>query len=79
MVGPLFSVFASVNTQTSHRFSVDSEDPHPSSFKGQTPDELCAGTGDDVVAELAKARAKALQERMARNRAAHCSSCPKAA
>jgi hypothetical protein len=31
------------------------------------------------VAELAEARAKALQERMARNRAAHCASCPKAA
>ena len=52
--------------------------PH-SSFKGQTPDEVYGGTGDDVVAELAKARAKALQERMARNRAAHCASCPKAA
>jgi hypothetical protein len=52
--------------------------PH-SSFKGQTPDEVYAGTGDDVVAELAKARAKARQERMARNRAAHCAVCPKAA
>jgi transposase InsO family protein len=50
-----------------------------SSFKGQTPDEVYAGTGDDVVGELAKARAKTLQERMARNRAAHCASCPKAA
>jgi hypothetical protein len=37
--------------------------PH-SSFKGQTPDEVYAGTGDDVVTELAKARAKARQERI---------------
>jgi transposase InsO family protein len=52
--------------------------PH-SSFKGQTPDELYAGTGEDVVAELAEARKKARQERLAKNRVAHCSRCPKAA
>ena len=52
--------------------------PH-SSFKVQTPDELYAGTGDDVVVELAQAREKARSERMAKNRSAHCSSCPKAA
>lgn len=52
--------------------------PH-SSFKGQTPDELYTGTGDDVVVELSKAREKARSERIATNRAAHCPSCPKAA
>jgi transposase InsO family protein len=51
--------------------------PH-SSFKGQTPDELYSGTGDGVVVELAEARAKARRERFARNRASHCSICPKA-
>ena len=52
--------------------------PH-SSFKGQTPDEVYTGTGDAVEAELAAARKKARQERMAKNRAAHCSRCPKVA
>jgi transposase InsO family protein len=52
--------------------------PH-SSFKGQTPDELYHGTGDDVVVELAQARAKARRERLAKNRTACCSVCPKAA
>jgi putative transposase len=52
--------------------------PH-SSFKGQTPNELYAGTGDEVVVELMKAREKARSERIATNRAAHCPSCPKAA
>jgi transposase InsO family protein len=51
--------------------------PH-SSFKGQTPDELYRGIGDGVVVELAEARAKARRERIAKNRASHCSSCPKA-
>ena len=52
--------------------------PH-SSFKGQTPDELYAGTGEDVVAELAEARKKARHKRIESNQAAHCSRCPKAA
>ena len=52
--------------------------PH-SSFKGQTPDERYNGIGYDVVIELAKARAKARRDRLANNRASHCSSCPKAA
>ena len=52
--------------------------PH-SSFKGQTPDELYNGTGGQVVVELAEARAKARLERLAKNRASHCSSCPNAA
>jgi hypothetical protein len=52
--------------------------PH-SSFQGQTLDELYAGTGDNVVAELAQARKEARRERTARNRSAHCSSCPRAA
>jgi len=48
-------------------------------INGQTPDEVYAGTGDHVIAELAAAKAKARQQRIARNRAAHCPSCPKAA
>ncbi len=52
--------------------------PH-SSFKGQTPNERYLGTGDDVVAKLAEARAKARQERVERNRVASCSACTKAA
>ena len=52
--------------------------PH-SSFRGQTPDEVYAGTGDDVVVELAKARDKARSERIDRNRSAQCSRCPKVA
>lgn len=52
--------------------------PH-SSFKGQTPDELYAGIGDDVVVELAKARDQARSERIEKNRLSHCSSCPKVA
>ena len=52
--------------------------PH-SSFKGQTPNERYDGTGDDVVINLAQARAKARRDRLAKNRASHCSSCPKAA
>ena len=47
--------------------------------KGQTPDELYAGTGDNVVVELAQAREKARQERIARNRVADCSTCPRVA
>jgi putative transposase len=52
--------------------------PH-SSFKGQTPDERYNGIGDDVVIELAQARAKARRNRLAKNRASHCSRCPNAA
>jgi hypothetical protein len=52
--------------------------PH-SSLNGQTPNELYAGTEDDVVVELMKAREKASSERIATNRAAHGPSCPKAA
>lgn len=52
--------------------------PH-SSFRGQTPDEVYRGVGDQVPVELAEARKRARRERIAKNRAAHCSSCPKAA
>jgi transposase InsO family protein len=52
--------------------------PH-SSFQGQTPDELYAGTGSEVVVELARARDKARRERIEKNRSAQCPSCPKAA
>jgi hypothetical protein len=48
--------------------------PH-SSFKGQAPDEMYAGTGHDVVAELEEARGNARQERMARNRAHEPTPC----
>jgi hypothetical protein len=48
--------------------------PH-SAFRGQTPDEVYFGTGDHVPDELAAARTKALQKRLAANRAQSCSTC----
>jgi len=50
-----------------------------SSFKGRTQDEVYARTAQQAEVELAEAGAKARQQHTARNRAAHCSSCPKAA
>jgi putative transposase len=52
--------------------------PH-SSFKGQTPNELYDGKGDEVVVNLAESRVKARMERLERNRAASCSACANAA
>ena len=49
--------------------------PH-SVFQGQTPDEMCFGSGEHVPGTLAAARADVRRERMAENRARHCAVCP---
>jgi hypothetical protein len=48
--------------------------PH-SAFSGQTPDEMYFGTAADLPAELAAARSKAREERLAANRAMSCNQC----
>jgi transposase InsO family protein len=48
--------------------------PHPA-FSGQTPDEMYFGTAVDLPAELAAARSKAREERLAANRAMSCNQC----
>jgi hypothetical protein len=52
--------------------------PH-SAFEGQTPDEVYFGRGAQVPDELAARRHAARRERVARNRSAACSACPRAA
>jgi len=48
--------------------------PHPA-FRGQTPDEMYFGTAVDLPAELAAARNKAREARLAANRAMSCNQC----
>src|ERR1019366_407923 len=48
--------------------------PH-SAFAGQTPDEMYFGTAVDLPAQLAAARSKAREERLAANRAMTCDQC----
>ncbi len=48
--------------------------PH-SAFKGQTPDEMYFGTGDEVPEELEGAKVAARTERMEVNRARSCRKC----
>ena len=48
--------------------------PH-SAFRGQTPDEMYFGNGDDVPDDLASARKGARNERLAVNRALACAVC----
>ena len=48
--------------------------PH-SAFRGQTPDEIYFGIGDDVPAKLADARQAARQARLDVNRARRCAVC----
>ena len=48
--------------------------PH-SAFKGQTPDEMYFGTGDEVPEELEAAKVAARAERMEVNRARSCRKC----
>ena len=48
--------------------------PH-SAFRGQTPDEMFFGKGDDVPDQLARARAAARRARLAENRAKSCAVC----
>jgi putative transposase len=49
--------------------------PH-SAFRGQTPDEMCFGTGDAVPADLASLAAVARRARGEANRSASCETCP---
>ena len=48
--------------------------PH-SAFRGQTPDEMYFGTGEDVPARLAEGKAEARQRRLEENRRARCAVC----
>jgi len=48
--------------------------PH-SAFRGQTPDEMYFGTGEDVPGRLAEGKAEARQGRLEENRRARCSVC----
>jgi hypothetical protein len=52
----------------------NSQLPH-SAFRGQTPDEMYFGTGDDVPEELEAARAAARPARMEENRVVACAAC----
>ncbi len=48
--------------------------PH-SAFKGQTPDEMYFGTGDEIPGELDAAKKSARAKRMEVNRAQSCTVC----
>jgi hypothetical protein len=52
--------------------------PH-SAFQGQTPDEMYLGPSDHLPDELAARGRAARQQRVAYNRSAACSACPRAA
>jgi transposase InsO family protein len=52
--------------------------PH-SAFRGQTPDEMYLGSGDNVPAELEAARRLARQARAEANRSQDCATCRKIA
>jgi hypothetical protein len=49
--------------------------PH-SALRGQTPDEMYCGTGDDVPAALTARAAAARRARVEANRSAACQTCP---
>jgi hypothetical protein len=50
-----------------------------SAFQGRTPDEIYFGRGGHIPDELAARRQMARQQRVASNRTATCSACPRAA
>jgi putative transposase len=50
--------------------------PH-SAFRGQTPDEMYFGTGNDIAADLAQRRRVAREQRLATNARVSCSACPR--
>ena len=52
--------------------------PH-SAFFGQTPDEIYGGLAGDLPAQLAAARQRAREARLAANRALACADCVPAA
>ena len=59
-------------------FFVDAHDatmPH-AAFRGQTPDEMYFGTAPDLAVDLANARMRARERRLATNRGASCTRCP---
>jgi putative transposase len=49
--------------------------PH-SAFRGQTPDEMYFGRGDEVPADLTSRAAAARRARVEANRSAACGTCP---
>ena len=49
--------------------------PH-AAFRGQTPDEMYFGRGEEVVERLAEGRRKAREFRVQANRQRSCDSCP---
>jgi len=53
----------------------NSKMPH-AAFQGQTPDEMYSGTAPDLTADLADARMKARERRLATNRGESCARCP---
>ena len=58
------------------RFYVEAHNATPhSSFGGPTPDELYHGKGDQVLVDLAAARTRAREERLAANRGSSCGAC----
>ena len=60
------------------RFYVEAHNATPhSSFRGPTPDELYHGKADKVVLDLAEAKNKAREARLAANRSSSCGACPR--
>ena len=58
-------------------FYVDQHNSHlpHSAFKGQTPDEMYFGTGDDIPKKLEEARLQARELRLKSNRERNCHVC----
>jgi hypothetical protein len=58
-------------------FYVDQHNSHlpHSAFRGQTPDEMYFGTGEDIPKQLDEARHAARKSRMAANRSKSCRVC----
>ena len=58
-------------------FYVDQRNSHlpHSAFKGQTPDEMYFGTGDDIPKTLEEAKLQARERRLKSNRERHCQVC----
>ena len=52
----------------------NSQSPH-SAFRGQTPDEIYFGNGEDIPGELEAAKTAAMQARLEANRATSCIGC----
>jgi hypothetical protein len=48
--------------------------PH-SAFRGQTPDEMYLGAGDEIPLELKAERATAMKDRIRANRRLTCETC----